>query len=229
GGEVMKNVAGYDVSRLLAGSMGILGVLTEVSLKVAPLPFNETTRLFACGQDEALAMLRQWRSQPLPISASSWTEDDGGVLRVRFSGSDAAVRSASEKLGGEALDPEQAKQWWDALRDQQHAFFSQRPLWRVAVPPTAPALNLGPTLIEWNGGLRWVGEPDGVTEEGARRIRDAAVAAGGHATLYRYDKKPTAVPVFQTPDASIMTINRRLKQEFDPVGIFNSHRLYAEF
>ncbi len=230
GGEVMKNVAGYDVSRLLAGSMGILGVLAEVSIKVAPLPFCERTLRLSCRQEEALARMNQWRSQPLPISASAWSGDDGGQLHIRLSGSDAAVRSAQGKTGGEPLDQEQAAQWWDDLRDQRHAFFRQRPLWRLAVPPKSPALGLGPTLVEWNGGLRWIaGETEEVTEEGARRIRDVVASAGGHATLYRYDRKPAGVPVFQTPDAGIMAINRRLKNEFDPMGIFNSHRLYAEF
>lgn len=233
GGEVMKNVAGYDVARLLAGSLGTLGLLTEVSVKVAPVPFHETTLVLAASQAQALDWFGQWRGRPLPISATSWLEEDGqGVLRLRLSGSASAVNSAMRTLGGQRMDDDAASAWWNSLRDQTHPFFQQRPLWRLAVAPLSEPLPLGPTLIEWNGGLRWVaGQQQGgdamLTE--AVGIRIAAARAGGHATLYRYGAKPRELPVFQPQAAGPMGIQRRLKQQFDPVGVFNPRRLFTEF
>lgn len=227
GGEVMKNVAGYDMSRLLAGSMGIFGALVEVSVKVAPKPFEERTLALDVEQTAALELFDTWRALPLPISASAWvagSDGKGGRLYVRLSGSDPAVQSGSARIGGQALDPSEAAAFWSSLRDQTHPFFQTRPLWRAAVPPQAPALNAGPTLIEWNGGLRWLAGP-----QDAATLRDRVKRAGGHATLYRYDEKPVDVPVFHPLEAGLMTINRRLKHELDPAGIFNPKRLFPEF
>ncbi len=141
GGEVMKNVAGYDVSRLLAGSLGIFGALIEVSIKVAPKPFQEKTLIIEAGQAEALGLFTQWRGQPLPISATAWCAEQGeanGLLHLRLSGSEPAVLNAVKKLGGQALAPEQAQAFWDSLRDQTHPFFQARPLWRGGGPLPAP-------------------------------------------------------------------------------------------
>lgn len=225
GGEVMKNVAGYDVSRLLAGSLGIFGPILEVSLKVVPRPLAEQTLQLLCNEAGALERFNIWRSQPLPISATSWMEERGqGVLRVRLSGSEAAVASAIRALGGELVDPLQARAWWDGLRDQTHSFFSLRPLWRLSVPPKTPALGLGETLIEWNGGQRWLAgsdvEPD--------FVRKAAARHGGHATLYRHQGN-TGTPVFHPVSAGVLAISERLKQEFDPTGMFNRGRLFRQF
>ena len=225
GGEVMKNVAGYDVSRLLAGSLGIFGALLEVSLKVLPRPMQELTLLREATQDEALALFSQWRGKPMPISASCWVpQDDGhGQLAVRLSGAPPAIAAATARIGGQVL--QDADAWWRALREQTHAFFdTARPLWRVAVPPTTPALALSPMLIEWGGGQRWF---SGNTE--AQDVRGAAARAGGHATLFRIG--PSTAPadgVFHPLAPGVATLTRRLKQELDPAGLFNPGRLYLE-
>lgn len=223
GGEVMKNVAGYDVSRLLAGSMGIFGALIEVSIKVAPKPFQEKTLVIETDEAGALGMFSQWRGQPLPISASAWYD---GLLYLRLSGSEPAVQSAARKLGGQALPEPEAQAFWNSLRDQTHPFFHARPLWRASVPPKTPVLNLGATLIEWNGGLRWLAQAE--SESGAE-LRANVLRRGGHACLYRYDSKPADLPVFQPLPHAIKNVSQRLKQEIDPVGIFNPKRLFPDF
>ena len=227
GGEVMKNVAGYDVSRLLAGSMGIFGALLEVSIKVAPRPFLEETRVLDVDQAGALAFFGQWRGQPLPISASAWHADSdhpAGRLWVRLSGSEPAVTSAIKKIGGQAMAATQAAPFWDSLRDQTHPFFTTLPMWRVAVPPQTPPLGLGPALMEWNGGQRWFANPDSGAD-----LRLPVARAGGHATLFRYASKAADVPAFHPPGAGLMNISRRMKHQLDPSGIFNPKRLFPEF
>ena len=227
GGEVMKNVAGYDVSRLLAGSMGIFGAMVEVSIKVAPEPFQENTVVLEVDQATALAKLNQWRGQPLPISATAWyAQPDAvvGELWVRLSGSQPAVASGRAKLGGQLIDPLAAISFWNSLRDQTHPFFQTRPLWRAAVPPATPSLNLGRTLIEWNGGQRWLADP---AQGGA--VRAAVAGCGGHATLFRYESKPDDLSVFHPLETGLMNVSTRLKQELDPMGIFNPKRLFSEF
>ncbi|NYT85669.1 glycolate oxidase subunit GlcE [Pollutimonas harenae] len=226
GGEVMKNVAGYDISRLLAGSMGIFGAMIEVSLKVVPKPFQEKTFRLELDQDQALDLFGTWRGLPIPISATAWVAEPGqaGVLYARVSGSAPAVTSAAERIGGDTLPDAEAQSFWSSLRDQTHSFFQHRPLWRLAVPPQTPALNLGPTLIEWNGGLRWVSEV-----ESAAGLRDTIAQQGGHATLYRYEHKPHDTPVFHPLSPGLKNISLRLKQELDPTGIFNPKRLFPDF
>jgi len=225
GGEVMKNVAGYDVSRLLAGSMGIFGPMLELSLKVAPMPLGEETRVLELDETEALRRFNVWRSLPLPISATAWQrEAGGGLLRVRLSGSAPALESARRAVGGERFDDTPAAEYWNALRDQTHPCFQQRPLWRLALPPTTPALGLGETLIEWNGGLRWLAGGDA----GADTIRQAVSKHGGHAMLYRYEGA-SPVPVFHPVAPGVRAISQRLKQELDPTGMFNPGRLFREF
>lgn len=227
GGEVMKNVAGYDVSRLLAGSLGIFGALIEVSIKVAPKPFQEKTLVIEATEAEALGLFTQWRGQPLPISATAWCAEQGeamGLLRLRLSGSEPAVENAVKKLGGQELAPEQAQAFWDSLRDQTHPFFQARPLWRAAVPPQTPMLDAGPTLIEWNGGQRWL---SGV--ESGPELRAKVKQLGGHATFYRHDARLAGLPVFQPLPPAIKNISQRLKQEIDPAGIFNPKRLFPDF
>lgn len=227
GGEVMKNVAGYDMSRLLAGSMGIFGALVEVSIKVAPKPFQETTLVLDVDEVGAIAYFNQWRGQPLPISATAWRGDGGsaaGRLWVRLSGSGPAVESAVRKIGGEVVPETESTAIWDSLRDQTHPFFHTLPLWRLAVPPQTPPLGLGPTLIEWNGGQRWVCDPGPGDELRLRIARH-----GGHATLFRYASKPADVPVFHPVSEGILAISQRLKHTLDPLGIFNPKRLFSEF
>lgn len=226
GGQVMKNVAGYDVSRLMAGSLGTLGVILEVSLKVLPQPAREVTVRFACGEAEAIDRLNRWGGQPLPVSASIWHE---GVLTLRLSGAERGVESAVAKLGGEVVPSEDARAYWIAVREQTDAFFASTnesgsvasmPLWRLAVPTDAPGLALrGDQLIECGGGLRWLRSALAADE-----IRARAAALGGHATLFRGGDREGEV--FHPLPEPLMTIHRRLKRAFDPSGVFNPGRLY---
>ena len=222
GGQVMKNVAGYDVSRLLAGSLGTLGLILEVSLKVLPLPLREASLRVACTEIAALRMLNEWAGKPLPLSASCWHD---GVLSVRLSGADAAVSAALQTLGGSVLAPEEAAAFWLSLREQTHAFFGGAgSLWRLSLPPHASAVILkGRQLIEWGGAQRWLKLDADADIDGARRIRQAVAAAGGHATLFRGGDK--AVGVFHPLAPAVEKIHQRLRQAFDPAGIFNPHRM----
>ena len=221
GGQVMKNVAGYDVSRLLAGSLGTLGLLLEVSVKVLPVPFAETTLRFDMREPDALRRLNEWGGQPLPISASCWHE---GVLALRLSGAqaavDAAVRSLGAAHGGDIMAD--CARFWAGLREQHHAYFAgSMPLWRLSVPSTAGAIALGPQLIEWGGAQRWLrADGDAAT---AGRIRTIVSACGGHATLFRGGDKGAGV--FQPLAPAIAKIHERLKAGFDPAHIFNPGRM----
>ncbi len=222
GGQVMKNVAGYDVSRLLAGSLGTLGLILEVSLKVLPRPFYETTLRFEMRKTDAITQLNQWGGQPLPISASAW---HGGVLIVRLSGAEAAVKAATQKMGGE--QEAQADIFWNELRDHANPYFSATSgptaLWRLSVPPTTLPLALeGEQLMEWGGAQRWLR-----TELDATTIRSAASQVGGHATLFRGGDK--SVGVFHPLTPAIAKIHRNLKNAFGPSGIFNPGRMYTDF
>jgi len=226
GGEVMKNVAGYDVSRLLAGSQGIFGAIMEVSLKVVPRPQQELSLRLAMSEADALARFAAWRALPLPISASCWVPDGAdSAMLLRLSGTPPAVRAARAQLGGDVLDEAAAAHWWAALREQTHAFFAAgQPLWRLALPPTTPPCKLGPSLIEWGGGQRWLSGP-----ADAQQLRDHAQRAGGHATLFRPAQAlPPVDGVFHPLAAGVAGITRRLKQELDPYGLFNPGRLVLE-
>ena len=250
GGTVMKNVAGYDVSRVLAGSLGTLGLITELSLKVLPMAPAEATLEFACTQAEALARLNAWGGQPLPLNASAWiaeapppgaAEDAPrpGVLWLRLRGAAAAVEAACRTLGGSPRAPAQAQAVWQALRDQRLPFFADAvarglALWRVSVPQTAPVLALpGQPLVEWHGGLRWYA----LAPQQADAVRAAARAAGGHATLFVAPPggvgpegakvADVAVPRFDALSAPLARIHESLRRSFDPAGIFNPGRQYA--
>ncbi|QOL50037.1 glycolate oxidase subunit GlcE [Massilia litorea] len=216
GGQVMKNVAGYDVSRLLAGSLGTLGLITELSVKVLPRSFAEATLRFEANEIEAIRMLNVWGGQPLPVSASCWHR---GVLALRLSGARAAVDAAVKSLGGQVVDD--AAGFWTDLREQRHAFFAgDAPVWRLSVPSTTGAIVLnGEQLIEWGGAQRWLRADSGDAET----IRSAVRAAGGHATLFRGGDK--AVGVFQPLAPAVARIHERLKTAFDPAHIFNPGRM----
>ncbi len=223
GGRVMKNVAGYDVSRLLAGSLGTLGLILEASLKTLPLPVMEATLRFELPEDRAVETLNRWGGQPLPVSASAWHGDE---LHVRLSGAAAAVTAALGRLGGEQLSADRARPFWSGLREQRHPFFqNSMPLWRLAVPSTAPPRVFevlpGSRLLEWGGGLRWI-----ATHADARVVRDVAAKAGGHATLFRAADKSCGS--FHPLPPEMMMLHRRLKATFDPQGIFNPGRLYPD-
>lgn len=225
GGQVMKNVAGYDVSRLMTGSMGTLGLLLEVSLKVLPLPAMELTLRMAMSEAEAIEKMNAWAGRPLPVSAICFCE---GQLSVRLSGAEPAVRAARAVLGGEEISQEAA--FWESVREQTHSFFqSAGQLWRVSIKPTAEPLALpGRQLIEWGGALRWLAiDANGQAHQGdfvGDAIRNAAKNAGGHATLFRSDKPSSTV--FHPLSPAMMTISRRLKEKFDPMHLFNPGRMY---
>jgi glycolate oxidase FAD binding subunit len=230
GGQVIKNVAGYDVSRLVAGSLGTLGLIAEVSLKVLPVAPGEATLKFEMSQAEALRRLNAWGGQPLPLNASCWVEDAGvQTLFLRLRGAVAAVQAACKTLGGERLDTGQAAVDWLLCRDQRLPWFEERggrDLWRLSVAQTAPVLDLPePPLVEWHGGQRWVRAEPG----DAARLRQAAARAGGHATLFAPgDRAAPAAGRFAPLAPPLDRIHRELKREFDPAGIFNRGRLYAD-
>jgi glycolate oxidase FAD binding subunit len=222
GGQVMKNVAGFDVSRVMTGSLGTLGVILEASLKVLPRPVAEATLQLQMDEPTAIRTLNEWGGKPLPVSATAW---NAGTLQVRLSGARAAVAAACRKLGGDAIDAGQAEAFWLGIREQTDPFFAQgaTPLWRLSLPSTTPSLVLpGTQLIEWGGALRWL-----KSDAPAETIRAAAAAAGGHATLFRAQDKSAGA--FQPVTPGLLAIHRKLKQTFDPAGIFNRGRLYADF
>jgi glycolate oxidase FAD binding subunit len=219
GGQVMKNVAGYDVSRLLAGSLGTLGLLLDVSVKVLPRAPREATLVFdGVAEVDAIRRLNEWGGRPLPVSASCWHD---GVLALRLSGANAAVDAAIRTLGG-AVMPDCAR-FWAGLREQRHGFFDgDMPLWRLSVPSTVGAIVLGsPQVIEWGGAQRWLRAPGDAAA--AQRIRATVSAAGGHATLFRGGDK--GIGVFQPLAPAVARIHARLKAGFDPAGIFNPGRM----
>lgn len=236
GGQVMKNVAGYDVSRAMAGAMGTLGVITDISLKVLPVAPAEATLVFSMGQHDALEQLHRWGGQPLPLNASCWVKDQTQVdapelLFLRLRGAVAAVEAACERLareaGGQRMDNAQAGPDWAACRDQTLPFFTAPSadlcLWRLSVPQTAPVLALPyAQLIEWQGAQRWLWAPASAAAE----IRSAAAAVNGHATLFRAaaDGAP-GVPRFDRQSPALAAITQRLRAEFDPAGIFNPGRM----
>ena len=243
GGQVMKNVAGYDVSRLMAGSWGTLGLITEVSLKVLPLATAEATLRFdSCSQQQALQWLNHWGGQPLPLNASNWLQQDGqGTLYLRLRGARAAVHAASQRLGGERLDTDAVAADWSASRDLSLPWFQERAtdhcLWRLSVAATAAPLALpegavGP-FIDWHGAQRWVRAP----RSAAAALQKLAQDSGGSATLFRAESVDQISGISDF-DAHAQTtvagrtsamIHARLKQAFDPAGIFNVGRLSANW
>ena len=231
----MKNVAGYDVARVLPGSLGILGVICEVSLKVLPVAPASVTLVFDCPQAQAIEWLHAWTLAALPVRASAW---QGDRLHLRLSGAAAAVGAAAQRLtttsGGRALDAATADPVWSALRDQNGGYFAQAlaalgaadaaddlRLWRLAVASNRPPLALdGPTLLEWGGAQRWV-----LTRQPVAMVQQVARAAGGHATILRAVKRPADF-LAPLPD-NLMQLHKSLKQAFDPKNIFNRGRLYS--
>lgn len=229
GGQVMKNVAGYDVSRLLCGAWGTLGVVLEVSLKVLPQPVAEACLVFAMDQAQALRQLNAWSGRPLPLNASCWWPEEGaaGSLVVRLRGAQAAVQEACVAMGGvrddQALD-------WSQVREQTWPAFACTPaqcLWRLSVPDTAGVLALPEgaelALVEWHGALRWVRAPAQL----AGALRAVAATAGGSAMLLRRagDGSAATVPVMHPQSVPLQRIQQALQQRFDPAGIFHSGRM----
>ncbi len=219
GGEVMKNVAGYDLSRLLTGSMGTLGVLLDVSMKVLPRPETEATLAFDHTAAEAIRMLNQWSGTPLPLSGACHFD---GRTFVRLSGSATGVASSVARRGGDAVDAAHAP--WEGLREHRLDYFTAPgpTLWRVSVPSTCPPLALpGGCLVDWGGALRWVR-----TDADPGAVRSVAAAAGGHAMQFRGGDPRGEVYHPLTP--ALLRLHQRLKAAFDPHGIFCPGRMYAE-
>jgi glycolate oxidase FAD binding subunit len=219
GGRVIKNVAGFDVSRLMAGSLGTLGVLTEVTLKTVPRPRAECTLTFALDQAAALEMMTLWATRALPLSATAWHD---GALQVRLSGADAAIRAARQTLGGELLGA--ADEYWDDVREQRLEFLlPAQELWRVSLPAGSPGLPTeGRTLIEWGGSLRWLPGPQDGTA-----LQALAARLGGHALLYRGPRQPPQ-GCFQPLPPAMLALHQRLKAVFDPYRICNRGRLHPD-
>jgi glycolate oxidase FAD binding subunit len=251
GGTVMKNVAGYDVSRLLAGSLGTLGLITQVSLKVLPLAPREATLRFIMDEATMIQTVNDWAGQPLPINASSWVMDQGApTLYLRLRGAVAAVESACkmfmDKHGKQydvkRVDSHETSADWSAARDLKLPWFEEgfnrsegggNDLWRLSVPPTAPPLALGDTMVDWLGGQRWVFCAAG-DAQASQRIRQAAQVVQGSATQFIVSSEPSArvasrpelgTARLSQPSDALASIHRRLKQAFDPAGIFNPGRL----
>jgi glycolate oxidase FAD binding subunit len=224
GGQVMKNVAGYDVSRLACGSLGILGPILEVSLKVLPVPASECSVRMPMDEGAALQALNHWGGQPLPLSASAWRD---GVLTLRLSGAPAAVDAAAVRFvrerGAARLDEPQAREFWAGIREQTDGFFGgPLPLWRLSVPSVAPALGLdGASMLEWGGALRWLR-----SDAPAGEIRAAAARVGASATLFRGGDR--AAGVFHPLPPANAALHRRLKDVFDPARLFNPGRMYPD-
>lgn len=209
----MKNVAGYDLSRLMAGSYGCLGVLTEISMKVLPRPRATLSLRREISLQEAMSEIAQWQLQPLPISGLCYFDN---ALWIRLEGGEGSVKAARELLGGEEV----AGQFWQQLREQQLPFFSlPGTLWRISLPSDAPMMDLpGEQLIDWGGALRWL---KSTAED--NQIHRIARNAGGHATRFSAGDggfAPLSAPLFR--------YHQQLKQQLDPCGVFNPGRMYAE-
>ncbi|MDD0968402.1 MULTISPECIES: glycolate oxidase subunit GlcE [Pseudomonas] len=215
GGEVMKNVAGYDLSRLMTGSYGSLGVITEVSLKVLPKPRACLSISLEMSSEQALLRLAEWGQQPLPISAAC---HDGRQLRLRLEGGEGSVAAAHDRLGGELID----SSFWADLNEQRLSFFDEdQPLWRLSVPLNTPPLNLpGEQWLDWGGAQRWLKS----TAEAAI-IRKVVGDVGGHATCYSHGLIDEP---FHPLTPALLHYHRQLKRQLDPRGIFNPGRQYAE-
>ena len=223
GGKVIKNVAGYDISRLITGSMGTLGLLLEVSIKVLPIPPFELTLRMQMKEAEAIEKMNQWAGKPLPISATCFYENN---LTLRLSGAESAIRAARTKLGGELISD--GPIFWNSIREQTHPFFqSGSSLWRLSLKSNAPPLKLlGQQLIEWGGALRWLACSGEHMDTEENIVRSESILANGNATLFRSNKRSDSV--FHPPGPQMIKIYQRIKEKFDPVGIFNPGRMFRE-
>jgi len=221
GGQVMKNVAGYDVSRLMAGALGTLGVLLEISLKVMPRPEHECTLSWPMPLSEALERLLEWSRSPWPLSG---TLHDGEQLFVRLSGAQPGVEAACRALGGDRLGDTESTALWSRVRDHRHPFLAEEgELWRLAVPEGTPPLPLpGRWVTTWGGTERWLR-----TEAATEIVREVVAASGGHATRFRGG--PRSGNVFHPLSPGLARLHARLKQAFDPARVLNPGRMYPEF
>ena len=244
GGKVMKNVAGYDVSRLLPGSMGTLSLLLDASVKVLPRPAATTSLRCNITQARALQLANEWAGQPLPLSASCWigsSTGGDGELTIRLAGAAAAVKAAIPIMGAAVnvseLDPQVATEFWSALREQQLTVFailnSDETLYRLALPAACGPLTLenisGDIVLEWHGQQRWLKAPgDDATYAS---IKALASAHGGHATRFKQGsnidpgKQRFTLLSEQVHSTALEVVQARLRTAFDPAGIFATSRL----
>ncbi|ALL68328.1 Glycolate oxidase, FAD-binding subunit GlcE [Paraburkholderia caribensis MBA4] len=215
GGEVMKNVAGYDISRLTAGSFGALGLITEVSLKVLPKPRASLSLAQSMTSETAISKISKWRSEGVPVTGACHVQD---TLYVRIEGGEGSVKAARELVGGE----ETPYDFWTALREFQLPFFSdRRPLWRLSLPASAPHINLpGTAVIDWGGSQRWL-----KSDESEGIIREIAHRHGGHGACYTPGVSDQPFHPLPVP---LLKLHQRLKKELDPSAIFNPGRMYAD-
>lgn len=218
GGQVMKNVAGYDISRLMTGALGTLGVLLEVSLKVLPVAEKEITIRKETTVDGALAMMNRLAGQAFPISAATYYD---GHLYIRLSGTESAVKNAEQSLGGEHINDNTS--FWSSINNHQHRFFKPgKTLWRVSVAADTPLLGIeNDVLLDWGGAQRWI-----YSDADTQTIRQLVAKQGGHATCFRNAHKD--VPVFHPLSGKLKQLHANIKNAFDPRGIFNYEKMYKE-
>lgn len=217
GGEVMKNVAGYDLSRLMAGAFGTLGLLLDISLKVLPQPRTVVTQVFEQDQASAIQQFSTWGRRPWPITGAYW---ENGRTYLRLAGATSAVTAARDALGGDTLD-EQAMFWADVREQRRDCLAGDRPLWRLSLPPATPDLETDDVAaIDWGGSLRWL-----QSDQDPTQLRDWVSRLGGHASLYRGSTPSRLQPL----SAPLATVHTRLKESLDPAGILNPGRMYPQF
>jgi glycolate oxidase FAD binding subunit len=215
GGQVFKNVAGFDLFRPQAGALGSLGVILDVSLRVAPAPRREIALAFETSSDAARRQLTELMRRPIPLSGGF---HDGTLLHLRLSGGEAGVAALAAELGG----VEEPMAFWDVVRAYRHlALGGERLLWRLSLPQTAPIPAVGQvTAWDWAGAQIWM-----LSDASATTIWEAAVTVGGHATLFRGGKPDEEV--FQPLAPAMLALHKRLKQAIDPAGILNPGRMYG--
>jgi len=214
GGRVIKNVAGFDVARLMVGSHGTLGIILEVSIRVIPMYETETTLAFEHGStDKHIRWINELGAEPYPITASSWV---AGRSQLRLSGSEQGVRHAVGQLGGEPGDA-----CWEQLKEQTLEFFDpSQPLTRISLPPASADLwGDRAQLVEWGGAQRWI---SGEVDIAALRLQ--AEAVGG--SVCAFQRHGAGVPVFHPLPAAMLKLQRSIKSTFDPAGVFNPGRIY---
>lgn len=217
GGQVMKNVAGYDLSRLMVGAYGTLGVLLDVSLKVLPRPAASITLAYECDAAAAIHKMSSLLAQPYPVDAACF---HGELCHLRLSGSEQAVQHARAQLGGEEVPDGDV--FWQMLNEQQLSLFTAAPtLYRIMVKPATPPLEIeGKWLLDWGGAQRWL-----ASHQPPEVIRARLAGTGGHATLFRGGDRNGAV--YTPPNAALLALQQRLKHSLDPHGIFNPGRVFA--
>ena len=219
GGEVMKNVAGYDIPRLMTGAMGTLGIILDVSLKVLPRPEHEISLSKSMQVGQSITSMNQFAGMPLPLSGACYAD---GLLHIRLSGEETAVKAAASRIGGDTNVA--GADFWAALREQQLPFFTgNEPLWRLSMPSVSPNLDLpGRQIIDWGGAQRWL-----VSDADMHTVRQAVCKSGGHATLFRGGDR--LAERFHPAAPGLAEIFRQIKQAFDPHALLNRGRMYQEF